>query len=32
MTVPSDSGYDSTVHLNLGDVAVDDMSYPQLIT
>ena len=31
MTVPSDGGYDSTVHLSLSDVAIDDPTTPSLV-
>ena len=31
MTVPSEGGYDPEVHLNMGDVAVDDPREPTLI-
>ena len=32
LTVPSDSSYDSSVHLSFGDVAVDDPSAPSILS
>lgn len=31
MTVPNDTAYDPEVHLNFGDIAVDNPSSPQMM-